>query len=426
MKQPPTKDNLMQRLLLHPRTKPTISLIGNSLLIIVAVYSTFGAFISAFSLTVDMGTLFLIWLLNAVALSVLTMLYRGKGILLLIPPVLLLLSLRITEIIEGAKWVMYRVSYLFSEWMSIMVLYPEIQELSESREVSIDPTVFIAAAGMVVTFLLAFAICMRRSVFFTFLFTAPIVFLTFIITNYQADVIYFFGMIAVYFTLLISSVYSPDDYFKRGLMFLPAFLAASLLMLLAFIITPHGTYVRSNHASTIGNHFRYTVYRVSRLGSLWNTAPIGIAGNNNWLKVIDGAVWQFDTDNVRIADAGGRMITDQSLLEVTTSEAGTFYLRGYSMQYFDGRSWSISDEDLPQIYAEIPIKWDSAFIEGSIFRTDTGTAITTTERTQMPDGSVSTTETTIHPIIMQSQTVNVDVAQSMPGCIAEIYTIGRM
>jgi len=424
MKQPPINDSIFfHQILQHPRTKPTISLIGNSLLIIIAVYSAFGALTSAFTIAVDMGTLFLIWLLNALAVSVLAMLYRGKGILMLIPPVLLLLMLRVTEIIEGAKWVAYRVTYLFSEWISVTVLYPEIVELSEKREELIDPTVFIAAAGMIITFLLAYAICMRRSLFFTFLFTAPVLILTFVITDYQADIIYFFGLIVVYLTLLISGIYSPDDYFKRGLMFIPSFIIASIIMLFAFIINPHETYVRSYYASTLGNQFRYVASRMTRFGNLWYSAPVGIAGSDTWLRVIDGAVWRFDTENVSVADAGGRIITDQSLLEVTASEPGTFYLRGYSMQYFDGRSWSVSDEDLLQQFTEIPIVWDSAFIESNREgRADTGIHITTTERTEMPDGSVSVTETHIHPYIMEIPLVNVDVAQSMPAFIAEFYT----
>jgi hypothetical protein len=47
----------------------------------------------------------------------------------------------------------------------------------------------------------------------------------------------------------------------------------------------------------------------------------------------------FNTNNVNIAGAGMRIITGQSLLEITATEPGTFYLRGYSMQRFDGRAW---------------------------------------------------------------------------------------
>jgi len=364
MKQPPKIEvSLMQQLLQHPRTKPTISLVGNCFLIVVAVYSTFGAFISAFSIPVGTGTLFLIWLLNSVAVSILVMLYRGKGILLLLPPVLLLLVLRIMEIIEGAKWVLHRVSYLFSEWISITVLYPEIREQLESGELVVDPTVFIAAAGMAVTFLLAFAICMRRSLFLTFLFTAPVVFLTFVITDYQADVIYFLGLISVYLTLLISNVLSQDDFFKRGLLFLPAFATALVFMLFVYILTPQGTYVRSYHASILGNNFRHIVSQINRIGNYWHSVPVVGLGQTSWLRLLYVGVWQFDTENVSVADAGGRIITDQSLLEIKTSQPGTFYIRGYSMQHFDGRSWSISDEELTQQYDEISITWDSIFTD---------------------------------------------------------------
>jgi len=390
MRQPSVKLNkFKQKFLRLPKVRPTVSLLGNSLLVNLAVFCTFGALISAFSFSVNMGSLFLIWLLTSVAVSILAMIYRGKSFLMLVPPVALLLIFRATEIIEGAKWVLYVITSIFNDWISVTVLFQWDNGLIRTPE---DPTVFFAAAGMVLTFLLAFAICMRRSLLLTILFTTPIVFLTFIITDYQPDIFYLIGLIAVYLTLLISSAFSPDDFFRRGFLFLPVFAVATVLIILAYMIAPHGTYVRSTQISMLGNRLRYAAAQMERFGSLWQAPAGGVGGENSWLGSRDGELWQFNTNNVSVADAEGRILTDQSLLEITATEPGTFYLRGYSMQLFDGRTWSVSNEVSQNV--DIEVIWPSI--------------VTNNMRDYL-------FPTTIH----------VDVAQVMPTFITEFYSMHR-
>jgi len=67
--------------------------------------------------------------------------------------------------------------------------------------------------------------------------------------------------------------------------------------------------------------------------------PDGLELEVGWPESLGGGIWRFNTNNVRIADAGSRVLTDMSLLEVVASGPGTFYLRGYALEHFDGRSW---------------------------------------------------------------------------------------
>lgn len=325
-------------LIKYPPLEKILTLFGSCFLIFVAVYCTFGAVISAFSFTVNMSTLFFIWLPCAILISAVTMFFRGKGIALMsAAAVFIFLAMR-ADIIEGAQFVIHKITEKYSRWLAVTVLFPEAGEMAG------QPTIFIAAAGVAVALLLAVAICLRRNAFFTILFTAPFIFLTFIITSYQADLIYLFGIIAVYLTLFISSAYSPDDFIKRGLTVIPAFAIAVGILFFTHLIAPHGDYVRREPVVILNNHVRSVASQLNHWTFPWQRRT-GSASNFNWLQLQNANFWQFNTDYVNIADAGGISFTDQSLLEITTTEPGTFYIRGYSMQSFDGRSWRVSDTD---------------------------------------------------------------------------------
>jgi len=314
---------------------------GNILLVITAVYCTFGALISAFSLPVDQVAMFWTWLTGTVVASAVAMRYRGKGLLILAIPVLLIFLLNAEVIITGGKWVIYEITRLYSNWLPVTVLFSESETLSASLEN--DVFEFIAIAGIVITLLLSYSICLRRSVFTTIVVTAPIVFLTFIITDLQASTMYLFGLIAVYLTLLISSAISPDDYLKRGLRFVPALIMAVVIMVVAYFVAPYENYSRERHIAGLGNRFRIVVSQMGRFGQFWQPITGGTV-DFGWLGAMGVGIWQFNTENVSVADAGDRVIYNHNLLEITASEPGDFYLRGYSMQHFDGRSWLINDD----------------------------------------------------------------------------------
>ena len=322
--------------------KNVFLVIGNIAIVYFAVYCTFGAFLSSFSLEPDTSILYTVWFLGVVAVSVLTILYGSKGILLaLIPAALLFLRFR-TEIIEGGGYVINYVTESFNEWLSVTVLFPEYSEFSD------EMTFFIAAAGVMVILQLAYAVCIRRSVFLTALSTVPFVFLTFVITNMQADFIYLLGLIAIYLALLISSAVNPDDFTKRGLFLIPAFILSVFLMIFAYAFAPAENYSREDHVIALNNHFRNIAVRIGQLGRFWQIGTGNTFSEIGWLVSNDGVNWYFNTDNFNVADAGSRSFTNQSLLEITVDTPGVFYIRGYSLQNFDGRTWSISENMIRQ------------------------------------------------------------------------------
>jgi len=339
----------------NPALKQALILTGNTFIILTAVYCAFFAVISAFSFEVDSSTLFWTWLFCAIAVSVVAMFYRVKGLLLTLIPALLLLWWNFEEIAEGAMLVLFTITDIFSVWLSIAVLFPDAIDIKE------EPTMFIAAAGIGITILLAYAVCIRRSVFLTILVTAPIVFLTFVITDLQSDIIYLIIMVSVYLTVLISSAYSPDDFINRGVILFPSFAAAVILMLVGYVIAPSQNYVREHQIANLGNRLRYAASQMGEFGRFWSIIPVG--SNFSWLEMRDDYVWMFNTEHVSIAGSGGREIAHQNLLEIVTDQPGTFYIRGYSMQHFDGQAWSASDYMFTQQSDEVTVTWPSVFGE---------------------------------------------------------------
>jgi len=317
----------------YPLLKQSLIILGNSTLILIAVYSSFGAVISAFSLNADMSVLFFIWFLSSIAVSTLAFFYRGKGILVLLIPVSLLVLLVRSDVINGAMRVIYEISSIYSTWLPSAVIFPQARELPR------EPMIILAVTGIAISMLLAIAICLRRSVFTAIMVTLPIVALTFVITDYRSDLIYLFGVIAVYIALFFTNAYSPDNFVKRDLAIFPAIIFAILFMFVTHVIVPNDTYVRSDDILTLSSRMR-SVLQTGRWGNMWQ----GTLTRYSWIRTGDGIFGEFNTNSINVAQSGGLIITNNSLLDITVDHPGTFYIRGFSMQYFDGQSWMYSDE----------------------------------------------------------------------------------
>ena len=307
-----------------------VTLIGSFAMILTAVICTFGALISAFSFTVDFGLLFIIWFVTALALTSLAAFKRGKGMLMLLPAALAAIIWKLPEIIEGGKWVIFFISREFNKWIVVPIIF------AGAGASEYEQTLFFTAAGIMLTFLLTIAVCLRRSSLLTVLITAPIVFINFILFHSQPNFWYLIGLLAVYLTLLISSSLHSDDFRKRGRAFFPSLALALLLLGSAYLLAPPDNYRREVSVDPFDNYIR-------RFASQIGLTPI--KSGLGWPASISG-IWSFNTDHVEISEAGTRVITDKEILEVTASEVGTFYIRGYSMQHFDGRSWSMNSNRL--------------------------------------------------------------------------------
>ena len=318
---------------------------GSALLIFIAVFCTFGALLSAFPLTVSMTTLFFSWLFSAVIASIVATTFRSKGIIALFAFVLVLLLLWWNDFTLGLQWSFHSVTTLFNEWLPVRVLFPEIIDYMEyAGYYYFEPTTFFLIAGVVVCNFLAIAVCLRRSVLLTALFTAPIVFITFIITHMHPNFFFVVGLLTVYMSVFLSSILNPDDFIKRGLSFIPALVLALLFMGISYLIAMPQRHNREGFAQPANVQIRTMA---AQMGLWWQQSPFGTSFDFGWPAMSAPGIWRFDTTSVDIADAGVRQLHGIELLEVVSSAPGTFYLRGYSMPYFDGRTWH---RDLPDTF----------------------------------------------------------------------------
>ena len=303
--------------------KRVLVIFSNFILILAAVACVMGAIISAFSFTVDVRPVFWCWFAAALALSVFTTLGRGKALLIMMLPALALLLWKLPDIMFGAKWVVSFITGEFNVWIDVPFLFPEATPGASAQ------SYFFAAAGVCLAFPLSFSICLRRSALLVIVITIPLVLLTFVLTIYQPNLWYILGLLAVILTLMISGAMHPDDFEKRGAAVFPALALALVLLVATYILTMTDNSRRGDLIGFIDDRIRYIGVQ----------AGFTRGGYGAGWPEIRSEVWQFDTDYVRISSAGARVVTGQKILDVRASQAGTYYLKGYSMQQFDGRAW---------------------------------------------------------------------------------------
>jgi len=297
-----------------------------------------GTLISGFKFDVELWALALFWLIIAVALPVSSLLWRGKGVLLMIPPVFALIMWRLPEIAEGAKGVLFYITTEFSKWLYVPVLFKDVNASV------FEITAFFTAVGVVLAFLLYIAICLYRNTVLAFLFTAPIIFMTFIIIYNQPDPWYLIGILAVYLTLVIgNSIHSGTDAAKKKRMYM-ALALSSLLLLAAYAVVPSASYRRSDRVYSIDAAIRRFAERTGLVNYKTGTGWPGV--------MVDGEL-RYYYGNVGIANAGVRNITDHPVMGISVSKPGVYYLRGVSMQHFDGRVWSVDSEGLRHMDDEL-------------------------------------------------------------------------
>ena len=311
---------------------------GSFILVLAAVSCTMGALITGFLFPVNSGALAFIWIITAIALPVLAVFGSGKGTLALIPVVLAAIVWKLPIIVEGAKGVISYISTEYNKWLYVPVFFPNAGVYAD------EITAFFAAAGVILAFFLYLSICVWRNSFLTVLFTAPIIFLTFVIIYQQPDPWFLIGLLAVYLTLLISNALNKQSGDGRKKSIFTAIALSVLLLVAAYFLTSPDTNRRSNTIDTLNGMIR----------NLSEERGIGkIKSGIGWPAANPDGIWRFNTEYVSVADAGVRNITDRQMLSITVNEAGTYYLRGYSMQYFDGRSWSANSDTLLLIDEEL-------------------------------------------------------------------------
>ena len=205
---------------------------GGFIFVLAAAFCTMVALITAFSFPVDIWRLFGVWLVFALLLTALATRLRVKGILTLTPPVLAAVLWMRTEIAEGGKWAAFSISSEFNNWLDVPVLFDGAEEHVYYL------TLFLAVAGVLLTFLLSFSVCLRRSTLFTAILTLPPVLLTFILLDFPPDTRFLVGLLAVYLSMLICSALHPDDFIKRGRAAFPAIAFAALFLGVTYFVAP--------------------------------------------------------------------------------------------------------------------------------------------------------------------------------------------
>ena len=316
---------------------------GDLLIIFAAVTGSLGAVITAFGLPVDFLNLMLFWGICALWSAFGVNFLRSKGLLILLLLVTALAIWRFSEIIDGAKSVLYTITSAYNEWTYIPIVF------EDSGIAGFNSTIFFAAAGLFLTIPLSAAVCLRRSLPIMLIFTIPLLLSTFMLFNTRADMRFLLLSLGACLALLINGSLLAAGQDFRGRAAFPAILLSIVLLTTAGFFAPHH------------EEFNETVLEWSR------TARDSMADFGVSIERLHGDAragvpteWRFDTEQSPIADSGSRVLSYTGLLEIYVSEPGIHYLRGFSMEYFDGRTWHSNTDERPEVFSTP--SWSQVFL----------------------------------------------------------------
>ena len=295
-------------------------------IIAAAMIGVLGTFVTAFTIPVPFFNLVAVCMLGAATITCVVSIFRKKGVLALLPILAAVIRWQWPAIISGAQAVINHITVIQSNYILIRVLFPEA--LFEANEVMI----FLSAAAFCLCVLLAIAVCLCRSVFLMFAFVFPVVVLIFIIMFTPPGIIYFIILIFAHLALLFKTALQKCGGNQNRGALIPALVLSVIVLGTAGLASPYDGWEYNERLREIGRDIRELMTRhdtgvAPRTGYGWPPIPY------------DGAYWRFDHTLSMVADAGTRHIHDIGMLDVTSSAYGVFYLRGFSMSYFDGRSW---------------------------------------------------------------------------------------
>ena len=292
----------------------------NALLVFLTVIFTQGALASAFRFVVDSRVMFLVPGIASLILTGLITLRRGRGLAAGALPVILFVFFRWPDIASGIKCVLFTITYEYNKWLPIPVLF------NGSEATPQELSLFFAALGLVLSLLAAATVCLKRSAVLTVVITLPLVFPALMLIEYVPSKVYLVGLLAVYLCLTFASALHQKNFPKREKAVFQAFALVIPLLLTAYLIASPDEFSRNERIISLDRWVRAVLTD--------NSEKLPGVG---WPET--SALWRFNTQNVAVANAGERKISDQVLLEINSTQAGSFYLRGYSMINFDGRSW---------------------------------------------------------------------------------------
>ena len=315
----------MQRILKFQFDAVSIfSALGDLFLIFIAGFGAIGSLVTAFNLPVNLLQLALILLTCAVIFTFITHSYGRKWFLISMLPLAAAAVWQMPNIIGGMQNVLFTISYAYSRYLYLSVLFPNAEFLAY------ETAAFIIAVSVLLAVLLTFAVCFYRSLLFLFIVSAGTVFPVFVVVFTPANIFFLVLLLGAHILMFFRGALSEyDDDDKRGIHWLTALGLSILLLSAAAVLSPYGSWTHNTRLREIGRDVRY---RLANIGLPSERVGVG------WPQ-LEGGDWGFNVEITAVADAGTRHVANVPLLEINVSQPGVFYLRGFTQEYFDGRAW---------------------------------------------------------------------------------------
>ncbi|MBR0445941.1 MAG: transglutaminase domain-containing protein [Oscillospiraceae bacterium] len=228
--------------------------------------------------------------------------------------------------------VLYRLTREYNVTYGCGIIRPE-HYTAEALEPEI--WLFLCFLGMVITIVIAWTVLRRKNTF-AGLLPALICFAScFFVRDTVPDAVFlwmfFFGVLL----LVLSHTARRNSAFEGNRLILIAAAPLAAFLLILFVAVPQSNYQADAFAQTVMGAVLQNDYVQAIFGDLVKTGNTGSS--------VDGSV-------VRLDSVGIRENSQAEVLQVDSGYDGMLYLRGRSLDAYDGKTWTDSRKGTPSLY----------------------------------------------------------------------------
>lgn len=207
-----------------------------------------------------------------------------------------------------------------------------------------DIVVVLCILGAVIALLTARSVCRRKTAILP-LAAALCTFATcFVVNDTVPDIPWLYLLLLSFLVMLLTGCVRKQDASQGNRLCLFVTPVTALALLLLFAAIPQESYNKQDVAKNFTDKLLHSDSIQVLLGHMDEGGAIGGPANVN---------------SVDLKSVGYRVETHSQVLQVTAPYTGTVYLRGRSMDYYDGTSWQQSDINYDSLY------WPGSFLENA-------------------------------------------------------------
>lgn len=194
---------------------------------------------------------------------------------------------------------------------------------------------FLCFLGVVIAVATAWAICRKKTALPCVLLAALCLGTCFLVRETVPDGVWLWLLLFGILLLMLTHAVRREDASQGNRLTLIAAAPLALFLLILFVAVPQSGYGADTYAQNIANAVLSNDLVQSVFGDLTKTGNTGSS---------------VDSGTVRLDTVGVRELSQSEILQVDTDYTGVLYLRGRSLDAYDGLSWTDSGKGTQALY----------------------------------------------------------------------------